>query len=180
MKFTQETATRTEPVLNRILVGKDFRSFDRVIAESQTIAGAQLVALIAASGQWRASTAHRADSDAWAASTAYAVGDVVIPTTANGHWYQCTTAGTSDAVTEPTWPTNGSTVNDNGAVWTDMGAYDTLTSVQFGVALEDTETAAAETATIPIFQQGAVKLSALVNAPSALKAGMILDLLIFC
>ena len=55
---------------------------------------------------------------AWAASTAYSLGDVVRPTTRNGFNYECTTAGTSDA-SEPSWPTTpGNTVNDGTAVWT--------------------------------------------------------------
>lgn len=55
---------------------------------------------------------------AWAASTAYSLGDVVRPTTRNGYNYECTTAGTSGA-SEPTWPTTpGNTVNDGTAVWT--------------------------------------------------------------
>ena len=55
---------------------------------------------------------------AWAASTAYALGDVVQPTTRNGYNYECTTAGTSGG-SEPAWPTTpGNTVNDGAAVWT--------------------------------------------------------------
>ncbi|MDI6815278.1 MAG: hypothetical protein QMC90_04280 [Dehalococcoidales bacterium] len=55
---------------------------------------------------------------AWAANTAYALGDKVEPTTKNNCVYECTTAGTSGA-TEPTWTTNeGSTVADNTVVWT--------------------------------------------------------------
>jgi hypothetical protein len=54
---------------------------------------------------------------AWEASTAYAAGDIVIPTTGNGRWYECTVAGTSDAA-EPTWPaTDGGTVEDNTVTW---------------------------------------------------------------
>jgi len=54
----------------------------------------------------------------WAASTAYAVGDKVVPTTKNGNIYECTTAGTS-GTTEPTWPTTeGATVTDGSVVWT--------------------------------------------------------------
>lgn len=40
----------------------------------------------------------------WTASTAYAVGDRIIPTTANGRVYEARRAGTSDT-TEPEWPT---------------------------------------------------------------------------
>ena len=57
----------------------------------------------------------------WAASTAYTLGQVVVPTTGkeNGAKYICTTAGTSHATTEPTWPTTeGATVTDNTVVWT--------------------------------------------------------------
>ena len=56
---------------------------------------------------------------AWAASTAYALGDIVKPTGGyTGCVYECTTAGTSGTA-EPTWPTtDGSTVSDNTATWT--------------------------------------------------------------
>ena len=58
---------------------------------------------------------------AWAASTAYALNDVVHPTTLNGYVYECTRAGTSGSA-EPAWPTTpGSTVDDpdtSGAQWT--------------------------------------------------------------
>ncbi len=58
-----------------------------------------------------------AGMSAWAASTAYSVGDIVVPTTANGYYYECTVAGTSDTA-EPTWPTTiGNTVADGGATW---------------------------------------------------------------
>lgn len=40
---------------------------------------------------------------AWAGTHVYAVGDLVKPTVANGHWYLCVLAGTSG--TEPSWPT---------------------------------------------------------------------------
>ncbi|MER7131244.1 hypothetical protein [Streptosporangium saharense] len=54
-------------------------------------------------------------------STAYAVGDVVRPSTGNGYVYQATTAGTSGGST-PTWPTViGQTVVDGGVTWTNVG-----------------------------------------------------------
>lgn len=40
----------------------------------------------------------------WAASTVYAVGELVRPTIGNGLLYRVTVAGTTD-VAEPTWPT---------------------------------------------------------------------------
>lgn len=57
---------------------------------------------------------------AWAASTAFAVGDIRRATTvqATGLWFRCTTAGTSGS-SEPSWPTDvGNTTNDNTVVWT--------------------------------------------------------------
>lgn len=57
----------------------------------------------------------------WAATTAYSLGDRVVPTSSNGFYYECTTAGTS-AGTEPTWPTTiGNTVVDGTVTWTCFG-----------------------------------------------------------
>lgn len=57
---------------------------------------------------------------AWAANTAFAVGDIRRATTAQatGLWFRCTTAGTSGS-SEPNWPTeSGNTTTDNTVVWT--------------------------------------------------------------
>jgi len=56
----------------------------------------------------------------WAASTAFAVGDVRRATTSqnSGLVFECSTAGTSGS-SEPSWPTDiGSTLTDNTVVWT--------------------------------------------------------------
>lgn len=58
---------------------------------------------------------------AWTASTAYNVGDIVIPTTANSatstFYFKCTVAGTSD-VGEPAWSRiDGATFIDGSVVW---------------------------------------------------------------
>lgn len=57
----------------------------------------------------------------WAASTAYAVGDVVKIVTGGGgetYYFHCTTAGTSHS-SEPTWDTTeGNTTTDNTVTWT--------------------------------------------------------------
>lgn len=62
-------------------------------------------------------------------STAYVVGDRVVPATANGRVYECIVAGTS-ASSVPTWPTAISTrrgfqqgyrVVDGTATWADAG-----------------------------------------------------------
>lgn len=66
---------------------------------------------------WRDWTNH----DDWAGTTAYILGDLIGPTTANGHYYLCSRVGTSGG-TEPTFPTtDDQTVNDpdgSGAQWT--------------------------------------------------------------
>ncbi len=76
--------------------------------------------------RWRASYVGAAR--AWTAGAAHAAGDLVWPTTPNGHAYRATSAGTSGA-TEPAWPVpvlptaspgSGPTVADGTVVWTEM------------------------------------------------------------
>ncbi len=53
----------------------------------------------------------------WTIATSYALGDIIEPTVSNGYIYKVTTAGTSSATTEPTWPTSiNSTVTDNSSI----------------------------------------------------------------
>lgn len=60
---------------------------------------------------------------AWAATTAYASGDFVIPTTLNGSYYRAENAGTSGA-TEPTWPTLlNATVVSGGVTFRNVGSF---------------------------------------------------------
>jgi hypothetical protein len=61
----------------------------------------------------------------WVANTAYALGDRVVCTLGYGTTarrafvYECTTAGTSHAATEPTWPNTGTVADGAGdLVWT--------------------------------------------------------------
>ena len=60
-------------------------------------------------------TATHIDQEIWEASTAYVIGDAVVPTSANGYAYVVSVAGTSGA-NEPTW--TGGTVTDSGVTWT--------------------------------------------------------------
>lgn len=64
-------------------------------------------------------------ADSWATaranSTAYALGDIVRPSTGNGHLYMAIVAGTS-AGSAPTWPTVArQTVADGGVTWAEIG-----------------------------------------------------------
>lgn len=73
--------------------------------------------LFVGSTKWTAVTA-------WAASTAYSVGDLrrqlATPTVGDERVFRCTTAGTSGG-TEPTWTiTSGGTTADNTAAWTEV------------------------------------------------------------
>lgn len=77
--------------------------------------------------------------DAWAASSFYYFSQYVRPTVENGHAY--TNFGSDpngDGIssgTEPTWPTNGSSVNDGTCTWIDLGPYALVPAAQFyGVA----------------------------------------------
>jgi lambda family phage minor tail protein L len=76
---------------------------------------------------------------AWAASTAFAVGDIRRATTqqASGLVFKCTTAGTSDT-TEPAWPTDiGSTIADNDVVWTAVSSvYEELSVLSPNAIIE--------------------------------------------
>lgn len=55
-------------------------------------------------------------------NTAVTLNQTTVPNSHNGRMYKCTTAGTTGA-SEPTWPTtDGGTVTDGTAVWTEMNA----------------------------------------------------------
>lgn len=76
---------------------------------------------------------------AWAASTAFSVGDIRRASTAqaSGLFFRCSTAGTS-AATEPGWPNNiGDTVTDNTCVWTAIAsAYEELAKINPSAIIE--------------------------------------------
>lgn len=60
-----------------------------------------------------------ATAAAWVASNDYEAGDMVIPTTPNGRYYEVTDDSGSSGASEPTWPTTvGTTVVDSGITWT--------------------------------------------------------------
>ena len=56
----------------------------------------------------------------WQKSHPYALNDVIVPIVNTGHYYRCTTAGTSGTVAPTSWPTDpGDTVTDNDITWTE-------------------------------------------------------------
>jgi len=82
----------------------------------------------------------------WTASTTYAVGDRVVPTTPNGRVYECRVAGTS-GTTQPDYPVypayqfQGFSIEDGASnprlTWVDMGPanierYDVRTATRQG------------------------------------------------
>ncbi|MFC3833504.1 hypothetical protein [Deinococcus rufus] len=75
-------------------------------------------------GLWAGSKAVAAGAPtaaAFQANHAYALGDLVTPTTPNGHYYEVTAAGTTSG-TEPTgWKTDGTTNTSGTVVFTDQG-----------------------------------------------------------
>lgn len=55
----------------------------------------------------------------WTANATKVLGDLIVPTIANGRYYECTTAGTTGATEPTTFPlTENSTVTDGTVVWT--------------------------------------------------------------
>ena len=68
--------------------------------------------------------------DEWEAATAYAIGDVVVPSELAGMRYVATTAGTSGA-TEPTWADG---VSDGTVVWAEDEAASWIPTYDLNMA----------------------------------------------
>jgi prepilin-type N-terminal cleavage/methylation domain-containing protein len=71
----------------------------------------------------------------WRSGTTYTVGNYVVPTIRNGHYYKCTTAGTSSSASEPDWPLAG-TKSDGSITWTETvenGPLLTLSNLQTNI-----------------------------------------------
>ncbi len=68
---------------------------------------------------------------AWVTNTLYAKDDWVLK---SNHVQQVVTGGTSDATTEPTWPTDGGTVGDGTVVWQDVFDISLSTSTVHAIA----------------------------------------------
>lgn len=173
--FPASTETPSPAYRSDVLVGDGHHIVDRLVAASSTFAAFSLVILD--SGKFRPCTAIYAEADAWEADTAYTVGDVVLKTTTNNHYYQAiavTGDAKSHATTEPTWPTNGGTVVDDAVTWQDMGLIDDLSAESdlgiLGVS-EPVVTGVGETPTLPVIQSGQVSLAQCFGVPSTYVAG---------
>lgn len=95
---------------------------------------------------------------------AYLVGDLVLPTNANlnGHYYRVSTAGTSSATVEPTWPTGAGATVANGAgalVFTESGATSNTTGTAVETVMQQllTDNASGVTLWCPVSPAWAVK-----------------------
>lgn len=124
---TQETVSQTStPVSNEALTVITGRYYQLGQSTSNP-AGARGISSVVV----------EAAASAWTAATAYAAGAIVKPTTGSGlHYYRCTVAGTSHASTEPTWPTNGSTVTDGAATWEDAGTLLMVAGTDYNTDLD--------------------------------------------
>ncbi|MCG8427735.1 MAG: prepilin-type N-terminal cleavage/methylation domain-containing protein [Chromatiales bacterium] len=61
-------------------------------------------------------------SSNWITATSYAIGNIVVPTSSNGHKYRVLVAGVSGG-SEPAWPTDGSSLTDGTVTWEDLGDH---------------------------------------------------------
>lgn len=117
-----------------------------------------------------------------ATETTYEVGDYVVPTSPNDHFYKCTEAGTSDT-SEPSWPTDGSTVTDATVTWQDMGTIEAVQDTDFEVtsrnglirALSGGNIEAGETVLVSYDYAAVTGLEALGAVQPTIKAKMFLD-----
>jgi hypothetical protein len=84
----------------------------------------------------------------WAATTAKTAGALVKPTVSNGHYYRCTTGGTTGS-SQPTWPTTpGATVTDGTVVWTEAGLLGVDDLAGGGVLIDPIDTSAESVARV--------------------------------
>lgn len=72
-------------------------------------------------------TVTHAETSVWAGTTAFALGDKIVD---GGHLYVVTVAGTTGG-SEPTWPTDGSTVVDGTVTWDDLGTTTLTVDVDY-------------------------------------------------
>jgi hypothetical protein len=118
-------------------------------------------------------------------STDWAVGERVFILVGELHAYEATAVAgdtKTHGTTEPTWPTNGSTVTDDQVTWTDLGVVDDPRDfTQFGVLhrAQALSVAAGQHPTLPLILSGAVVRDLVAGLPAAQTAGAQLGDLLF-
>lgn len=121
---------RTHPAIIR---GRAFRQDGRVLARGTVVAKDS-------NGDMAAYEPGLAAAAAWEATTAYSAGDLALKVATNGHYYRCTTGGTSGS-SEPAWPTTAqATVADGTVVWEEAGLVGVDDLAGGGVLLEQIDT----------------------------------------
>ena len=100
-------------------------------------------------------------------------GDVVDILVGDLHYYTATAVAgdtKTHAATEPTWPTDGSTVTDDQVTWTDSGIVDDLRDYLPDVGVLEVAdaftTGSGETPTMPVIQSGQVSRAEIAGLPS--------------
>lgn len=148
----------THPAIVR---GAAFRQDGRVLPRGTVVA-------TDSNGAMAAYEPDLAAAGTWEAATVYAAGALVKPTTPNGHYYRCTTGGTSHSA-EPTWPTAvGGAVADNTAAWAEAGLLGVDVLTGGGVLTEAIDTAVE--AVGPVLKHGTVVKDNLKVAGAAAEA----------
>jgi hypothetical protein len=103
----------------------------------------------------------------WQASTAYAVGAIVTPTSRNGRTYRVTVAGTSSG-TQPTWPTtNGGSVSLNGVTYVETTASGAVTYATYDATAPYAGSAGEDLADLNQNGEEAAALALLVTDPAS-------------
>ncbi|BDD85931.1 hypothetical protein [Desulfofustis limnaeus] len=150
---------RTHPA---VVLGKTFRQDGRVL-------NAGVIVATDANGEMAAYEPGLADAGAWEAEMEPSAGDLVKPTTPNGHYYRCVTGGVADAATEPTWPTaTGASVADGTVVWQEAGLLGVDDLAGGGVLTERIDTAAEQVGAVLVHGTAvAANLSVAGAAPAA-------------
>jgi hypothetical protein len=149
---------RTHPA---VVLGKTFRQDGRVL-------NAGVIVAKDANGEMAAYEPGLAGAGTWEATTAVSVGELKLPTVANGHYYRATTGGTTGGA-QPIWPTEDeASVADGTVVWQEAGQLGVDDLAGGGVLTERIDTAAEQVGAVLVHGTAvAANLSVAGAAPAA-------------